>query len=115
MMRLILLFTFLSAISSADILYVSKDRCILDNYYFQSGRFYYTYSATNENAFSYSFQTSDLEYGYEYIDNKCQKMQILQDTGMTYSHYKFMIALVGLLLGFTLFFFTVFIFTKRVL
>lgn len=113
MMRYVLFFMTMISISSADILYLSNNKCILDNYYFQDGRFYFTYSSTGEQRSARKFIYSDLEFGFEYVDNKCQKLQILQDTGMTYSNYKFMTALVGSLLGFTLFFFTVLIFTKR--
>lgn len=86
----------------ADILYVKNKRCILDDYYFNSGKFHYDYSSTGYHASTSKFKNKDLEYGYEYVDNKCQKLQILKITNMTYSDYKFMTALVGLLIGFSI-------------
>jgi hypothetical protein len=112
-MKKLLLILLFSVLVYSDILYLENNRCIKDDYYFQSGRFYFTYSDTNENAFSDSFQATDLEYGFEYIDYKCQKLQVLQNTKMTYANYKFMMALTGLLLGFVIFMSVIYIFIKR--
>jgi len=113
MKKLIFIFFVLYTISDADILYVKKKRCILDDYYFQNNRFHYTYSSTGNDASTKTFKSSDLEYGYEYINDKCQKIQVLKDTKMTYRNYKFMTALTGLLIGFTLYISVIFIFLKK--
>lgn len=108
---LLLLFIFTS--SHADVLYVKNERCITDDYYFKNSRFHYDYSSTGQHASSANFKISDLEFGYEFVDGKCQKIQALKDTGMTYHNYKFMMALTGLLIGFTIFISVIFIFVKK--
>ncbi len=110
---LFLIFIILSSFLSADILYIKKNRCILDNYYFQNNKFYYTYSSTGYKASTKTFKASDLEYGYEYVNDKCQKLQVLKDTKMTYQNYKFMAALTGLLIGFLVFSSVIFVFIKK--
>ncbi len=104
---------FLITSSFSDILYVKKKRCILDTYYFQNNNFHYTYSSSGSSYSTQYFKSKDLEYGYIYLNNKCQKIQILKDTHMTYHDYKFMIALTGLLLGFLIFTSVIFIFIKK--
>ena len=115
MVRLFFTIIFLTLFINADILYVKKKRCILDDYYFKNSKFHYTYSSTGRNASTSTFKSSDLVFGYEYRDNKCQKLQILKDTQISYRDYKFLNALAGLLLGFTVFITSIFIFTKRAL
>ena len=109
----IFLSLLLTGFSMADILYVKKNRCILDDYYFANKKFHYVYSSTNNNASTTKFKTSDLEYGYEFVDSKCQKIKVLQDTKMNYQDYKFMTALTGLLIGFSIFLFSILIFVKK--
>jgi hypothetical protein len=113
MMRILLVLFFTLSILNADVLYAKKKRCILDNYYFKDNKFHYTYSSTNRNASTSTYKSSDLEFGYEYTDNKCQKLQILKTLNLEYHDYQFLSSLVGLFLGFTLFFFSLFIFVKR--
>jgi len=110
---LFLIFMIVSSSLSADILYIKKKRCILDDYYFQNNKFHYTYSSTRNQTSTTKFKASDLEYGYEYVDSKCQKLQVLKDTKMTYQNYKFMVALTGLLIGFLIFSFVIFVFIKK--
>ncbi len=114
-MRILILFIAFLSISNSDVLYAKKKRCIHDDYYFANNKFYYTYSSNNRHASTTTFKVSDLVFGYEYKDNKCQKLQILRDLSLGYRDYQFLVALTGLLLGFTLFFFSLFIFVKRAL
>ncbi len=109
----LLILVFLSSFLYSNILYVKDNRCIKDDYYFASSAFHYTYSSDSVDSSSADFISSDLEYGYEFVDGKCQKIQVLQDIKMTFSHYKFMVALTGLLLGFVIFITTLFIFIKK--
>ena len=112
-MKQLILILILSAISSADTLYVKKNRCILDNYYFQNSRFHYTYSSTGNVASTKTFKSSDLEYGYEYVNGQCSKKEPFSSLHMSYRDYKFMMALVGLLIGFSIFASILFIYTRR--
>jgi len=115
MVRLFFIIAVLTVFINADILYVKKKRCILDNYYFKNSKFHYTYSSTGRNASTSTFKSSDLVFGYKYKDNKCEKLQILKDTQISYRDYKFLNALTGLFLGFTIFVTSIFIFTKKAL
>ena len=111
--KYLFLFLIFFHIANADILYVKKNRCISDDYHFSNGRFYYTYSSTGTHTSSKAFKSSDLEHGYEFVDGKCQKIQVLKNTGMSYEEFKLMSALTGLLLGFTLFFSIIHIFMQK--
>jgi len=104
---------FFSSFLTADILYVKNNRCILDDYYFQNARFNYDYSSTGRHASSAKFKSTDLEYGYEFVNNKCKKIQVIKDTGLSYQRYKFLSAFTGLLIGFTIFISVIFIFIKK--
>jgi len=70
-----ILLIIISLISGADTLYVKKNRCILDNYYFANSRFHYTYSSTGNEASTKTFKSTDLEYGYEFVNNQCKKKE----------------------------------------
>lgn len=113
MKKLILIFFVLFTVSHADILYVKKKRCILDNYYFANSKFHYTYSSTGNAASTKTFKSSDLEYGYEYINGQCSKKEPFASLYMSYSDYKFMMALIGSLIGFSIFASLLFIFARR--
>ena len=112
MKKLILIFV-LFAVSHADILYMKKKRCILDNYYFANNKFHYTYSSTGNTASTKTFKSSDLEYGYEYVNNQCKKKEPFASLHMSYFDYKFMMALIGSLIGFSIFASLLFIFARR--
>lgn len=111
--KYLIILLFLTVSLKADILYVKKKRCILNDYHFKNSEFNYTYTSNNRSFTTNKFKAGDLEYGYEYTDNKCQKIQVLKDTHMTYADYKFMTALTGLLIGFIIFIFVIFVFIKK--
>jgi hypothetical protein len=110
MKQLILILVF-STIASADVLYVKNKRCILDNYYYENKRFHYTYSSTGNEASTKTFKSSDLEYGYEFVNNQCRKKEPFASLHMSYRDFKFMMALAGLLIGFSIFASILYIFT----
>lgn len=111
--KYLIVLLFLTVFLQADILYVKKKRCILDDYYFQNNKFYYTYSSSNSSYSTSKFKANDLEFGYEYTNNTCQKIQVLKDTHLSYDNYKFMTALTGLLIGFSIFISVILIFTRK--
>jgi len=108
-----ILLIIISLISGADTLYVKKNRCILDNYYFANSRFHYTYSSTGNEASTKTFKSTDLEYGYEFVNNQCKKKEPFASLYMSYHDYKFMMALTGLLIGFSIFASILYIFARR--
>ncbi len=105
--------SLLSVFVYSDVLYIKKNRCIHDNYYFTNKEFNYTYSSTGNSASTLYFKAKDLEFGYEYVNNVCQKIAVLKTTNMTYADYKFMTALTGLLIGFVVFLVSILLFIKR--
>jgi len=112
-MKHLIFILLLSTLVSADVLYVKKKRCILDNYYFQNNKFHYIYSSTGNEASTKTFKSSDLEYGYEYVNNQCRKKEPFAFLHMSYREYKFMMALTGLLIGFSIFASILYIFARR--
>jgi len=111
--KYLFLFVLFSSFAFSDVLYVKQKKCIHDDYYFSNGKFNYIYSSDSVASSTKKFKATDLEYGYEYVDKKCQKVQVLQYTKMTYHDYKFMTALTGMLLGLVVFIVTIFIFIKK--
>jgi len=112
----ILLITIFSSLSlNADMLFGNNDYCI-DEYYYQNGSLYYKrsknqhwYKVTSNN------RQAKIYYGFEYnsTSNKCLPDITSQTLGMSYSEYKFLMALSGLLIGFGIYFGFITIFSRR--
>lgn len=108
---------FLSFVYASDVhpayLYADKDRCVDYFYYTSSGRLYYKYSHEDKERSTTSKNETFIP-GYEYntTSKKCYIPQKIQNLAMDPSQYHFIMALIGVLTGFTFMFFSVYLFVE---
>lgn len=97
-MRLLLFVVVVGFNLHADYLLTVKSSSIcIDDYYYQDGDLYYqqsftqlTYKETREHVIS---------TGYQFSNNRCERMTVLKETGLSYEHYSFLMAQSGLIIG----------------
>lgn len=112
-MKKIIFFTFL-LISFSNSASVVNNYCIQDNYYFENGRFYYM----NATASSYLSTTTivlknSIHNNYVSIGSRCYLDSTSTSLNISYSDYNFLMALSGILLGFSIVFLFSLYFTRR--
>ena len=111
----ILSLSFLSFSSlNADYLLVSHNRCI-KSYFYSNWNLNFYYSATPTILRVVPLKSLNIQPGYKYdpVANTCTKLTILQKLGIDYYHYKFLMALLGLLLGSSFLFALLRIFSRK--
>lgn len=115
MKRILLFIVFISPLFASDVrsayLYQEKNRCVDYFYYDTYGRLFYKYSHRDtEN--STTNKNEHFVPGYEYnsTSGTCYIPPYIQDLSLNPSDYYFLIALVGILVGFTFLFFTLYLF-----
>jgi len=107
----LILFLFLN-LSYSAYLYKQKNRCI-DSYYFDQNTqtVYYNYSHNPGTFYSTTKTANDFIPGYEYNSTTgiCSIPQNAQLLGLESSQYHFLIALIGVFVGFTFLFFSAYL------
>lgn len=121
MKKIIIYILFIKALLIASdvhpaYLYSDRNKCVDYFYYTTSGRLYYKYSHEDSERSTTSKKELFIP-GYEYntTSKKCYIPQNIQALAMDPSQYHMLIGLVGVLVGFTFFFFMIqiFVFTAR--
>ncbi len=106
-MKNLFIFLFLSLTLSlslnADYLLKNKNKCVIDFWYDQSkGYVHYIYSHNPDREYKSSSKTYVFIPGYEYNSSAktCSLPDIVKKLSLTSSDYNFLMALMGLLIGF---------------
>ena len=115
MKRILLFIVFISPLFASDVrsayLYMEKNRCVDYFYYDTSGYLHYKLSHKDNERTTYS-KNEHFVPGYEYnsTSGTCYIPPYIQDLSLNPEDYYFLIALVGVLSGFTFLFFTLYLF-----
>jgi len=114
LITLITLFSFSSL--NADFLLASKNKCIID-YYYNAGRIYYHYSTSPDTLRSTSYTKYQLYifpgFDFNSTSGDCTPPPIPEKLGIQYHEFKFLMALLGLLLGSSFLFALMRIFSRK--
>ena len=114
LITLITLFSFSNLY--ADFLLASKNKCIID-YYYKSSKLYYHYSTSPDTLSSTSSKKYQLYifpgFDFNSTSKECTPPAIPQKLGIQYHEYKFLMALLGLLLGSSFLFALLRIFSRK--
>jgi len=113
-MRYLLLVLISLNILNAAYLWKEKNMCI-DYYYFKDTNLYYKPSDSDDEYSTYRTNQTFLP-GYEYnsSNNHCQIPSYIQELSIQPDEYNFLLALSGVLAGFTFLFFSIYIFVDIV-
>jgi len=101
MYRILFLLIFLTSFSFSYGIY--NEYCIED-YYFKGGRFYFKRVDKNfYNSASFFYKYRFFEGGYDYNSSskKCYKKPLLKELELSNTDFNFLMAFLGLLIGFS--------------
>ena len=104
-LKLFKIFSFILVLHSSSYgayLYSNINKCI-DSYYFKNYAFYYVLSDSNLTINATASKNIVIKPGFVYdsLTLKCSPSPIPQKLGIQYHEYKFLMALMGLLIGFS--------------
>jgi len=110
-MRLLLFIFVLYIISPAAYLYQNRNLCVDDYYYTQSDRKLHYKRSDKDDYDSTTKKEQIFISGFDYNSStgECTPNQILRDLQISNENYHFLIALIGVLSGFTFLFFSIYI------
>ena len=110
LLKSLVLSLFIVLSSQSAYLYSNENKCI-DLYYYKNAKFYYVYSDDNETLHSTGYSNRNVIPGYFYDPDTqiCEPKQILQDLQIDNNTYHSLLALSGLLIGFSFLFYSIFL------